>query len=265
MSASHQTVKTPNPKFRSLIVAVSEDTYASNGGIIPPEGTLYKDPLFKGFFGRDYLKEFSDFRYVCQSDEVKGGLLFVRSMTQAQRDTPYRQETGFGNHRWCPILKALIFIKDRNFPRATNGVKFGKGAVISGPSYYGRSAMQPEVNEGSRFIEQYFFSDKPYNIGSYPVPIPRSVSYSVPGDRGSFPEVLGPTIKIPGTQTANAAFVTGSIAAASGALRGQNFPGSDMEEWSPYFVSDNQTFQNGYARTRLMVLPPIEVPDLSIA
>lgn len=265
ISATHKTIPTPNPAFRSLRVVVGEDSYASNGGLIPKEGTLYKDPAFKGLFAQDYRKEFEDFRYVTQDQGNDGALLFVRSMTNNQRLTPYRTITSFGGEFvWDAILKALVFIPDRNFGRSTNGIRNGRGAVISGPQYYVRQVYQPAVRRGTRFITQYFFSDKPYNIGSQLVPIPRSVFYDVPGAQGYFPDCLGPEVRIPDTQTANAAFVAGAQAYASGALQGQYFPATNFEEWSPYFSKIDQDFQNGYLMTRTMAIPPLVDDDPNI-
>lgn len=265
ISTTHKTIPTPNPAFRSLRVIVGEDSYASNGGLIPPEGTLYKDPAFKGFFAQDYRKEFENFRYVTQDQGSDGALIFVRGMSNNQRTTPYRTLISFGGEFvWDAILKALVFIPERNFGRSTNGVRGGRGAIISGPTYYVRQVYQPRVTRGTRFVTQYFFSDKPYNISSYLVPIPRSVFYDVPGAQGYVPDCLGPEINIPDTQTASAAFVAGAQSYANGALKGQHFPETNFEEWTSYFTTDKQDFQNGYVRERTFVIPPLTDDELNV-
>lgn len=263
MSATHRTVQTPNPKFRSLQISVKEATFASSAGIIPPEGTLYSDPAWKSFFGKDYLKEFSDFRYICQtSDNQNGGtLLFCRSMTPEQRDTPFRTTTRFGNHHWYPILKKLEIIPDSGSARSYRAVVNGQNAVNSGPSFYVRQVYIPAVDQGSRFIVEEFFSDIPYVIPQYPTPKPSNVSYDVPGVRGGFPECLHDDIYIQSISTTIDTTVIGtsgqltSIGGGS-TIPGQFFPRTNFKSWSPYVISDEQKFENGYYRQRVTVFPP---------
>lgn len=262
MSVTHRTIPSPNPTFRSLRVIVGEDSYASNGGIIPPEGTLYKDPAFKGFFGRDYLKEFEDFRYVTQDSGTDGALIFVRSMTQQVRDTAFRSTWSFGDHYWHPVLESLNFFEDFNFPRSTNGGRGGKSAIVTGPTYYVRQVYRPSVNEGSRFFTEEFFSDVPYNIPQYPTPVPTAVSYDLPGVNGSIPECLHPRILVPTTRPASASFVLGNQTSTGGALPGQLFPATNFEDWEPYVVSHKQDFQNGYHAIRITVYPPLGSDDI---
>lgn len=263
---TYRTLKTPVAGLRSLGVIVDDSVVAENPDILPDEGTLYAG-MDQKLMPQELGSLWNNYRYVEQQDLGNGKfmLIFVKVRTNNQRNTPYRTLTGFGNHRWCPILKALVFIKEPGFPRSTNGVKAGQGAVIAGPSYYKREVFQGEVNEGSRFIETHYFSDIPFIVPSYPVPVPRSIAYDVPGIHGSFPECIGPEIRIPKTRTASIAYIAGSSIAASGVLNGQFFAETDFDEWSPYFVSAQQTFNNGYDLTKLMVLPPIEVPEDSIS
>lgn len=262
---THVPVATPNPQIIGLRVQIKSSILASNPNIIPPEGTLYSE-FSKGILGKDWIEAYANYKYIQQErGETPPGttegstfsLLFLPTMTNAQRNTPYRTLSKFGNFEWDPILNAIVFIADRNFPRSTNGVRGGRGALISGPSYYNRQSYQPGVNRGTRFILQYFFSDVPYNIPSYLVPIPRAIYFSVPGTEGYFPSCLGPRIQIPNTQTASAAFVAGSTAFANGALKGQDFPATNYEGWTPYFSSDEQQFDNGYSRLRTFVIPPL--------
>ena len=121
MSATHRTIKTPDPRYRSLVVTVGESSFASNGGVIPIQGTSYSAREFVGLLGSDYKKEFSDFVYVEQLDDVKEGgqLVFARNFTPTQRNTPFRVTSKFGNHRWPPILKHLSFELARDFPLVT--------------------------------------------------------------------------------------------------------------------------------------------------
>jgi len=256
--------------------------------MIPAEGALYKDFIAKAF-PKSFLKQCSDYRYVngenglqphatpparvmgmaqplvTSDGEATVGLLFLPNMSQEEMDTPFRTTTSFGNHRWPPILQALAFFKDHNLPRSSFGTRYGQGAYISGPTYYVREIYQCEVNEGSRFIMEEFFSNAPFSIPLYPVPIPRAVYFDIPGVRGGFPECIGPEIRIPRTQSASSAsYITGNAAIANGAVNGQYYPATDMEEWEPYILTDQQDFQEGYVRKRIRVLPPYVDDDLIV-
>jgi hypothetical protein len=139
-----------------LVVTASEDSYAACGGILPAEGTLYSDKAWVSFFGKDYQKNFADFRYVGQGENVGSGpsaggnLVFVRSMTDEQRNTPFRTVTYTGNHPWPAVLFSLNLLR---VPSSRSS-----GSV---PSYVVREVYIPGVQEGTTFKVESFFSDIP--------------------------------------------------------------------------------------------------------
>jgi len=265
MSRTSTTIRTPNPAERSLKVLVSESSFATAGGVIPPEGTLYGDAAFKSFFGADYRKEFANFRYVTQSEDTKDGgtLIFVMNRTQRERDTPFRTTSKFGGHYWHPILKALIFLEDPLNPRSFTGTFGNRSATYSGPTYRVKEAYIPASTNGSRFVIEEFFADVVYVISQYPAPQPSSVSYQVPGAQGGFPECLHGGIVIPQTRTTTSVSVQGSATGIIGSLSGQSFPRTNFKRWAPYVLSDTQSFDNGYYRVRITVFPP-PVPRVSL-
>lgn len=264
---THAVEATPNNQILALRVQVRQDVLASNPNIVPPEGTLYKD--FEGrLFSKDWLAKFGNYRFIdtdngrqqsqnpnakvmgmaAPVEGINGGatlsLLFLPSLSASQRDTPFRTMTSMGNHRWPPILLELALLQERSIPQS---------------NYFVRERYIPDVNEGTRFVQEEFFSDVPYIIPSYEVPIPSSVSYDVSGARGSFPECLHDDITIKGTQTYNLiTFLTAG--SAFGNLQGQFFPATNFIEWAPYVLSDDQNFQSGYYRKRITVWPP-EMPE----
>lgn len=256
-SPTYRTIKTPVASERSLLVIVEDSVIGENPDILPPEGTLYGqiDPRI---MPADLSSTWNNYRYVDQDDlgDGKLGLLFVKVQTQQEQQTPYRTTTSFGDHRWPPILHALVFIQDNNFPRSTNGSRGGQAAIISGPSYYVREVYTPEIYEGTTFVQEEYFSDVPFNIPFHPVPVPTAVSYDLPGVRGSFQECLHPDIIIPNAQTASSYSVAGQAFNANGALQGQKFPRTNFTTWAPYVLSDKQWFENGYRRTLIRVYPP---------
>ena len=263
MSATHRTVQTPNPALRSLVVSVGEASFQTSGGILPPEGTLYDDELWRTFFGRDYNNNFSGFRYVCQTeDNQKGGqLLFVKSLTDLERNTPFRTTTKFASHHWHPMLKKLELIPDSGSARSYRTVTGGQNAVNSGPSFYVRQVYIPAVDEGSRFVIEEFFADVPYSIPQYPTPQPSNVTYDVPGVRGGFPECLHDDLYIQDIATTVATSIqdeSGKLTSTGGgsSIPGQFFPATNFKKWAPYVLSDEVNFNNGYHRQRVTVFPP---------
>lgn len=241
MSLSHKTLRCVDPAARALSVTVGEESFASAGGILPPEGTLYSSQAFKTFFGKDYLKEFDGFVYIGQGEDTKSGgtLLFAINKTLAQANTPFRSTPRFGNHFWHPVLLDLKFIPVQGFP-----ISNGLGA--SAQRYMVREVYIPSVNEGSRFVKDEFLSPVPFLIGKYPTPQPSSVKYDFIQKEGGFPECLHKNLDI-----------TALIGQGVQGLPGQFFPATNFTDWAPYVLSDEQELTNGgYHRIRIRVYPP---------
>jgi len=258
MSATHTTSSTPNPRDRSLIVTVGETTYASNPFCLPKEGTLYKD-FPKGIKSDDYLKQFAEYVYVCQIPTHK--LLFAPNKTPQEANTPYRSVfSKFGNHRWHPILKNLVLLENPSFPRATNFILNGEQGFANAPSYDDQYIYIPDVNEGSRFLTQEYFSPRPFVIPSYRVPIPTGIQYSLGDLKGSFQDCLHDDIEIPAARQSNAIFLGSTALSGSGSQSGQFFPKTNFQTWLPYVVYDEQELQvegGGWYRKRIRVYPPL--------
>lgn len=256
MSATHRTIATPDPRYRSLVVSVGESSFASNGGVIPAQGTSYSANDFRGLLGSDYLKEFDDFVYVQQLDDTKTGgqLVFARHFTDEERATPFRVTSRFGNHRWPPILKELRFMLARDFPIVS---QLSDGKTIYANRYLVREVYIPEVNEGSRFVTEEFISDEPFVIPQYAVPTPTSITYNYLNLRGGFPECLHRRIDIKNLISTTAAYNGTVTTDAYNELQGQIFPATNFIEWAPYVLSDDQTLSGGvWYRKRVRVYPP---------
>lgn len=256
MSATHRTIATPDPRYRSLVVSVGESSFASNGGVIPIQGTLYSSDLFKGLLGSDYHKEFDDFVYTQQLPDSKTGgeLVFARHFSDEQKKTPFRVTSKFGNHRWPPILKQLQFIQARDFPITS---QLSDGKTIYANRYLVREVYIPEVNEGSRFVTEEFISDTKFDIPQYPVPTPTSISYHYLNLRGGFPECLHKKIDLKALISTTASY-NGSVTTSNyNELQGQVFPATNFTEWAPYVLSDDQDLVGGvWYRKRIRVYPP---------
>lgn len=269
MSTVCRNIRTPNPSLLALAVSVDDASLTKIGGLLPSEGTLFSDAAWRGIFPRDYMKLYGGFKYLQQLGETKTGidLLFARTLTDAQRGTPFRTITKYGNHYWHPVLKALEVIPDENTPRSYNSASSQSSTLISGPSFYVREDYIPAATEGTRFLIEEFFSDVPYEIPQYPAPTPSSVSYDFPGVRGGFPECLHGDIEIQAQNTASNIQILGTAGNSARQIgsgqQGQFFPRTGFTDWAPYVLSDEQQFNNGYHRTKVTVFPPIR-PKLSI-
>ena len=254
---SHVTLATPNPSERGLLVIVPDEVFLANGGVLPAEGTSYA-ACAETFFSGDYRASCENYIYTGQIGER--GMGFGINKTVEEANTPFRTTTWKGNHRWPPILLALVIVEDYGAPRSFttyDGTNLGTGF---GPTYYDRVVYIPDVAEGTRFVKDEFFAPTPFNIPQTPVPVPTSVTYSLPGGvNGNFQECLHPTITIPPAITATSQIVSGTTAGIGTALEGQTFPATNFEEWSPYVLSDNQELQGGgWYRVRIRVFPPAQ-------
>lgn len=258
MSNTHRTINTPDPRYRSLVVTVTENSFASNGGVIPVQGTKYKD-FPRSIISSDYLKEFADFTYVQQLEDSKDGgrLVFARSFTDQERKTPFRTTTTFGNHRWPPILKSLKFELARDFPLNTQKSEGSNHQLVTANRYLVREVYIPEINEGTRFIQDEFISDIPFVIPSYPVPTPTSVTYHYLNIRGGFPECLHKEINISKLISTVSTFNGTATTNSYNELKGQIFPETNFVEWTSYVISDTQELSGGvWYRKRIRVYPP---------
>lgn len=266
MSATHKTAPTPDPAQRSLIVTVSEDSFASSGGVIPPQGTLYTDPAWKTYFGKDYNKNFGNFVYTGQAGEY--GLAFAKALPVDASGNPiiepYRTTREFKNHHWPKILFALGIVQDYTYPNVTNVISGSSAGIVTAPMNYGKYALVDDVEEGTVFVTDEFFGPVPFNIPRYTVPVTSPVHVEVLGVKYDFPNCLHPKITVPNTRTGNAQLVAGVAAGVGGALNGQDFPATNFETWAPYVLTDQQEQRDGgWYRIRVRVFPP-DLPDISV-
>jgi hypothetical protein len=260
-NTTHQTIPTPNPELRALIVTVEDAVFLDDPYILPPEGTLYED-FDRRIFASDARRAFNEYVYTGQAENSRaaGALLFGPGQTAEEANTPYRSIwKKHGNHRWAPILKQLTILEDYSFPRSTNTVSRAKGSgLVVAPTYYDRIVYIPDTNEGTRFLVQEFFSATPFVIPRYQTPVATSVQYSILGLNGSIPECLHDDIDVPPTRTASIAYQSGSAASAGGSLEGQFFPRTNFKTWRPYVVFDEQEqVPGGWSRMRIRVYPPM--------
>lgn len=260
-NTTHQTIPTPNPQLRALVVTVEDTVFLDDPYILPPEGTAYID-FDRQIFAGDVRRAFNEYVYTGQTENQRGAgaLLFGPGQTTQEANTPYRGTwKKHGNHRWAPILKSLTVFADYSFPRSTNRVTRGGGSgIVVAPTYYDRVVYIPDTNEGTRFYVEEFFSATKFVIPRYQTPVATGVQYNINGLQGSFPESLHDDIDIPPTTTATIAYQSGSTIPVGGSIEGQFFPRTNFKTWRPYVIFDEQEqVPGGWSRMRIRVYPPV--------
>lgn len=258
---SHKTVASPHPKYRSLIVRVDESRFQLSAGILPDEGTLYSSDSWKNFFGRNYMKNFANYVYVGQGEDYGGGgtLHFAPNISSDEANTPFRTKREFREFYWDPILKGIAFIPDP-LPRSNILINdIGQGAANQ-RTYHAKEVYVPGGRLGSWFITEEFFSPTPFEIPFYETPVPQSVTYSVPGARGGFPNCLHERIDIPDLEAGVITKVAGNIANIGGIVQGQIFKATNITGWETRVISHTQEYRAGYYAVKISVDPP-EEPD----
>jgi hypothetical protein len=260
-------VRTPNPSKFGFSVTVPQKTIVNNPSAWPEEGSLFKDFPWAPDPSLQAENRYGLYVYTdCQSSsspERDQAITFVFGpyMTDEQKTTPFRTYTESKNHRWPPILQALAIQQDYTFPNATNVVSGTNVGIVTAPRNYPKYVFIPEVNEGSRFVTEEFFSPTKYDIPQSPVPTATSVNVDILDVSLNFPECLHPKIQIPNTRTGDVQVVAGSATGAGGALNGQVFPATNFETWAVYVLTDQQEFTGvGWHRIRVRVFPPA-LPD----
>lgn len=270
----HDLVPTPNPSELSLVIDVPVSVFAMSNRQMPTASTngvigdKYASEAFKFLVSAAWVKGYGDYVFVDVSKPMPQWLRFhfIKEKTAAQRASkePFRSMPSFGNHRWNAILKKLSFFQDNSFPLAATIIKNGQKGTVTAPRTYDQVVYVPEINEGTLFLEEEFFSDTPFVIPQYEVPIPTAVSYVVPGGAsGNFQECLHPKVVIPDLRAGSLVFIGGAQSDSGGNVRGQVFPETNQTGWERYVLSHKQKFEVGYYGYRVTVNPPDE-PEVDV-
>lgn len=258
MSIDAKTIPTPNPKYRALFVDVSDDSFASNGGVIPVQGTQYKN-FPASLVSKDYIKRFGDFVYVQQGEQTKdgGSLIFAPNLTPDEANTPFRTKSWFGNHRWPPVLKALKLITARDFPLVTQSTANNATVNNYATRYLVRQSYIPEATEGTRFVQEEFISPTKFDIPQYQVPTTSSITFHYLNFNIGFPECLHKKFELSDLISTTAIYSGGITTENYNQIKGQVFYATNFTQWAPYVLSDDQDIVGGvWYRKRVRVYPP---------
>lgn len=263
MSKTHQTIKTVSPVERALLVTVSESNLASVGGVLPPEDTLYSSALFKALIGKDYMKEFSGFKYKEQFDNVKGlpgedsqrgTLLFVRTKTPAERNTPFETEVVTQEIQWPAVLEWIQFGQETGFPLSQNYINGqGVSSLVIAPRWLVKRGYRPALSLETTIRIRKFLSDVPWPDWALvsDEPQPTEVSWDLVGSHGNMGKCLHPDVRVPTSSNGYRVLSeAGDSSSSSSTYRGgQFFPRTNHLGWRDYVVNRVEKVQGQYLRT----------------
>lgn len=270
MSVSHQTISTVSPIERALLVTVNEDHFASNGGVIPAENTLYSSTEWKTFFGKDYQKQFSGFKYSEQRPNVGGSektggengvLLFVRTKTNAQRETPFRTYLETRDHTWDAVVPWIKFSQEYGFPLSQNYIQGGLEGTATVPRWLVQYAYIPSMTLKTNVRVQEFLSDVPYpdwaTVSDDPMPTP--ISWDLIGSHGNLGKCLHPEVIVPGqgdNSGIRVVLVEGTEQSGNSSQRAQKFFRTNHATWQEYTVNTVRRVDGQYHRIQETFFPP---------
>lgn len=266
MASTSKSTKSPDPRYRGLVISVDEVLFHRAAGVLPPEGTLYGSAAFENFFQAEYNPDWKNYVYVGQGEDTDTGgtLHFAPGIPPEESNIPFRVTTDFRDFYWDTILFALIFIKDQLGRSGAYVNKDGAGIAV-GSRYRVREVYIPGGKMGTLFTTKEYLSPTPIMPPLFETPVPRSVTYDVPGARGGFPSCIGPKIVVPSLEAGVITAVAGEIAGIGGALTGQIFPETNVVDWEKRVISFEQKLTpSGYHAVEVWVDPP-EQPEITIS
>ena len=125
----------PHPLHRSLEITVTENTFASTGGDVPAAGTLYSDTAFKSYFGKDYLKEFADYKLAWSVEDKQGGgtLLFIHDPPSLEYQATVNFDVEDGVDGEWPRLRQTFIMYRYAQPSAPASPVYLKGMDVPAP------------------------------------------------------------------------------------------------------------------------------------
>lgn len=234
--------------------------YVPASGLTPAVPATTYAQFSLGAGERSGVEEYGNYAYTAYHAE--GGLAtfyFAMNRTTAQRNTPYRTFTWFGDHSWPPILLDIDFPRDPHFPVATVTNNGSGQGVTNAAGLSVRYVYIPSVQEGTEFIQEEFTSEIPFTIGRYPVPMPQPVQRTIPslGLKIDFPECLHKDLELVNLQTAFTSVYGNSVASVFGSVEGQVFKKTNFPRWMAY-VKSWKPEPPGilWTATRIRVVPP---------
>lgn len=198
MASSHSTIPTPSPRERSLIVNVEESVFANDPDILPTPGTLYKD-CEKALFAQDYRKKFENYSYREQVGDY--GLLFVKTKTPTERNTPVKEYSIKEPYGWLPVLTFLEFTQDRGAPLSQNTLDASgnEGTVIIPRWLVRRGYIHGQQINTTIHIREFLSEvDWPDELVPADEPLGTEVSWDLTGSHGSTGRCLHKEEKVPG-------------------------------------------------------------------
>lgn len=242
MPSSHTTLPTPSPRERSLLVTVEESVFAANPDILPAQGTRYAD-CPKALFSRDYNKKFDDYVYTGQQGAY--GILFVKSKTQEQRNTPFETDEITEEVDWLAVINWITFEPNYGAPRTQSTVdSTGGPATILIPRWVVRRSYVHGQQLITRVIVRRYLSEVPWppSMVESDEPMGTEIQWDLEGNSGTTGRCLHPEKTVPGQGSAYAVVgESGNREATMGSdNRSQYVPKTNHTRWQDFITNDVQ-------------------------
>ena len=234
---------------------------------MPARGTTLKAALASGIGLSSAGCTPTELAYLFSHAERAGNDLlefyFVRSFTDAERNTKVLTEGGNAYYTWPDIMKDLRIEFDRDFPLAST---FARGEM-RGQALMPRPIVDRLMVRGGYFRSvtrtNHYLSDTPFPVGRFrvaPQPIPDEVFLPYVGYRDGIVALHGDLV-IPAQPPAYTAYTaTGQSGIGGTQMDGKHLPATNYTEW-PEFVLDRQhQFVGGLWHLMEVVLEPPEEP-----
>lgn len=219
MPGSHQTISTPNPRERSLVVQVEDSIFVQYPDILPPEETLYKDCPKQLF---DHNPAWNDYKYVEQVGDF--GMLFVKTKTDRERNTPIKKKRITRRVDWDAVLEWIIFGKDSGFPLSQTTINnSGQQGIVTADRWLVPRGYRSTNNLMSVIDITEYLSDVmwPEYLMESDEPQPTEVMWDLTGSHGSMGKCLHDDVIVPSQSTSGYRVVT-----TSGNVQSANATGS---------------------------------------
>jgi len=250
------TLPTPDP--RELSFRVRESAVGFQPTTIPTVPTTYGDSSFLKVRPRIQLEGFADYVFTRVSRE--GDFLWFhygKNKTSAQMQAPFRSFWTTRRYTWPAVLEDLWFVKTTAFSQSN----FNGTTVQSQPSYFPRYTFRPDVPYSSACLIEQFLSPTPWarTDMNHIQPVPTDVHGSWIGVNFNFPSCLHPQVvfdeNVPGAQVVYGSGVSNPATPRN--INRKIIPATNMLDWAPFVISDEQQPTDGlWLRERVTLYPP---------
>lgn len=260
MPEATTSIRTVNPRERSLIVQVQESVFAENPNIIPEVNTLYRD-FPEQCIAQDYpTSQWGNYKYVEQRGDY--GLLFVKVKTPEERNKPFLTTVENQKVPWDAVLEWIQFAIASGFPLSQNTINGqGQQAIVTADRWLVPRGYRPAQTLITKIRTRHFLSDVEWPDWAMDCdePQPTEVSWDLVGSHGSMGRCLHPTIEVPQQGSNGYRVVTADGDLQSASSTGSQkwiFPKTNHKNRRDYTVNMVQYVDGQYYRQEITFFVP---------